>query len=61
MELEKVHEERILEAVRKAANSVNYGEVRIKLDQSAPKIEIIIETQEKLRFEKTLDSIRKQA
>jgi len=46
------HDERIIEAVHKAAESVDYGEVRIKLDKSAPKLEVIIETQEKLRFEK---------
>lgn len=43
----------VLEAARKAAESVGYGEVRVKLDKSAPKMEIIIETQEKLRLEKT--------
>jgi hypothetical protein len=53
MELEKVHEEKILEAVRKGAESVEYGEGGIRLDKSAPKLEIIIETQEKLRIEKT--------
>jgi len=53
MVLEKAHDEKILEAVHKAAESVDYGEVRIKIDKSAPKLEIIIETQEKLRFEKT--------
>jgi hypothetical protein len=53
MELEKAHEDNILEAVRRAAKSVDYGEVRIRLDKSAPKLEIIIETQERLRFEKT--------
>ena len=53
MILEKEHEKEILAAVRKAAWSVDYGEVRIKLDKTAPKLEIIIETQEKLRFEKT--------
>jgi hypothetical protein len=53
MKLEKAHEDKILEAVRKAAESVDYGEVRIKLDKSAPKLEVVIETQEKLRFEKT--------
>jgi hypothetical protein len=52
MVLEKNHEEQILEAVRKAAATVEYGEVRIKLDKSAARLEIIIETQEKLRIDK---------
>jgi len=54
MVLEKAHDEKILEAVHKAADSVDYGEVRIKIDKSAKKfLEIIIETQEKLHLEKT--------
>jgi hypothetical protein len=52
VELEKAHEEEILKAVRKAAQSVDYGEIRIKMDKTAPKLEIVIATQEKLRFEK---------
>jgi hypothetical protein len=54
MVLEKNHEEQSLEAIRKAAAPVEYGEVRIKLDKSATKLEIIIETQEKLRIDKKL-------
>ena len=52
MKLEKAHKEKILEAIDKAAESIDYGEVRVKLDKTAPKMEIVIETQEKLRFEK---------
>jgi hypothetical protein len=52
MELEKTHEEKILEAVRKAVQSTEYGEVRIKLDKTSPVLGIEILTQEKLRFEK---------
>ena len=52
MELEKHHEEEILKAVRKAAQSVDYGEVRIGLNDSAPMLEIVIGTQEKIRIEK---------
>ena len=52
MVLGKATEQKIIEAVRKAALSVDYGEVRIKLDKTAPKTEIVIETQEKLRIEK---------
>ena len=53
MVLEKAHEEKILEAVRKAAESVDYGEVRIGLNKDSPRLEITIEIQEKLRLEKT--------
>jgi len=53
MILEKDHEEEILVAIRKAALSVDYGEVRIKIDKSASNLEVIIETQEKLRLKKT--------
>ena len=52
MILEKAHEKAILAAIRKAADSVDYGEVRVKIDKTAPKLEIVIETQEKLRLEK---------
>ena len=52
MVLEKAHKEKILEAITEAAESVDYGEVRVKLDKSAPKLEVVIETQKKLRFEK---------
>ena len=52
MELETAHEEKILAAIRKAAKSVDYGEVRVKIDKTAPKLEIVIETQEKFRLEK---------
>jgi hypothetical protein len=52
MVFEKLHEDKILEAVRKAAASVDYGEVRVKIDKTASKLEIVIETQEKLRLEK---------
>ena len=53
MILEKAHENELLKAFRKAVESVDYGEVRLKIDKTAPKLEIVIETQEKLRFEKT--------
>jgi len=52
--LEKSHKEEILAAIEEAAQSVDYGEVRIKLDTSAPKLEVVIETQKKLRFEKNI-------
>jgi len=54
MELEKVHEEEILKAVRKACESIEYGEVRIKLDKTAPNLCIEVVTQEKLRFKKKI-------
>lgn len=53
MVLENAHEQRILEAVRKAALSVDFGEVLIKIDKTAPILDVVITTQEKLRFEKT--------
>ena len=53
MVLSKANETEIIKAVRKAAKSVDYGAVIIKIDKTAPKQEIVIETQEKLRFEKT--------
>ena len=53
MVLEKNHEEQIIEAVRKAVESVDYGEVKIRLNKDAPELEVIIDTQKKLRFKKT--------
>ena len=53
MELKKEYEEDILKAIRKAASSTEYGEVIIKINKDAPMLEIIIGTQEKLRFQKT--------
>jgi len=50
--LDKFHEEKILEAIRKADESIEYGEVRVKIDKSASRREIIIETQEKIRYDK---------
>ena len=52
----KAVEQKILESIRKAALSVDYGEVVVKIDKSAPRTEIVILTQEKFRVEKTLDT-----
>ena len=52
MLLGKEHKDKILESICKAAESVDYGEVRVKLNKTAPKLEIVIETQEILRFDK---------
>ena len=52
MVLRDEHKVKILEAVEKAAKSIDYGEVRVKLNKSEPKMEIVIETQERLRFDK---------
>ena len=53
----KYDDEIILKSIHKAAQSVDYGEVRIKIDKMAPKMEVIIETQEKLRFDKKQETI----
>jgi hypothetical protein len=50
--LEKTHEERILEAVRKAAGSVNHGEVQIKIEQTKDIIDVVVITQERVRLER---------
>jgi hypothetical protein len=55
MVLEKSHEEKILEAVRKAAQSVEHGEVQIKIEQTKPILDVVVVTQERVRLEKTLD------
>jgi len=52
MELGKDNEEQILTAIRKAANCLEYGEVRIKINKDAPMLEITIDTHEILRFRK---------
>jgi len=54
MVLDKDHEEKIIAAVRQVAKSVDFGEVRILLNRNAPDLEIIIETQEKIRIKKGL-------
>ncbi|MCL2093020.1 MAG: hypothetical protein FWH12_02390 [Treponema sp.] len=52
MELGPATEQAILVAIRKIAHSTDYGQVIIKLDKTAPRQEIVIETQEKIRVEK---------
>ena len=52
MVLEKAHEEQILEAVRRAANSIDHGEVQIKIEQTKPILDIVVVTQERVRLEK---------
>jgi hypothetical protein len=52
MVLEKAHEEKILEAVRKAAKSVDHGEVQIKIEQTRNVLDVVVITQERVRLEK---------
>ncbi|MDR0474384.1 MAG: hypothetical protein LBH43_12020 [Treponema sp.] len=52
MVLEKMHEEKILEAVRKAAGSVNHGEVQIKIEQTKNILDVVVITQERVRLER---------
>ena len=59
MVLGKEAERKILDSIRKAALSIDYGEVVVKIDKTAPKTEIVVQTQEKIRIEKELDTVRK--
>jgi hypothetical protein len=52
MELEKAHEEQILDAVRKAAQSVDHGEVQIKIEKTKSVLDVVVVTQERIRLEK---------
>ena len=51
MTLEKAHEEKILEAVRRAANSIDHGEVQVKIDKTKPFLDVVVVTQERVRLE----------
>jgi hypothetical protein len=53
MVLEKAHEEKILEAIRKAAQPVEYGEVQIKLNAAKDILDIVVITQERIRLDRT--------
>ena len=55
MILEKAHEEKILDAVHKAVESVDHGEVQIKIDKTKPILDIVVVTQERVRLEKTVE------
>jgi len=52
MVLDREQEEEILEAVRRAAASVEYGEVRICINKDAPTLDVTVETHERLRLAK---------
>jgi len=56
MVLEKDHEEQIIGAVRKAASSMEYGEVRICFNKDASALDVTVETHERLRLKKRLDT-----
>jgi hypothetical protein len=52
MVLEKEHKEQIIEAVCEAAESMDYGEVRIKIDKTAPMLDVFVETHKRIRLDK---------
>jgi hypothetical protein len=54
MVLEKAHEDKIIEAVRRAAESVEHGEVQIKIEETRNTLDVVVVTQERVRLEKKI-------
>jgi hypothetical protein len=52
MQLEKQQEAAIMQAIKEAAQSLNYGSVMIKIDKTSDKLFLDIETHRKIRLDK---------